>query len=309
MAFHFYFTMPFPEIRKLPCKIERLFDETNTIPKFTYFNPSSAYPYIYVRATEKLQEEDNKIGEVNINHMFLYSYHTNKMNMIDIPLYILKPTLNVHQGIEDTRLVIFENRLWFISTSTHVSTSMQSEMMIGFLNRDSSAIEFMQYLNFKRKPIKNICPFVHRSELFAIDMYSFDMYKIDKEIIGECSHSYIPINIGKLKPCNGITQHMIRGSTSPIYLHGSIWGCIVHEHIPRATKGAHAYVSYWLEFDIERKSITFFSDPFFVSYLGIEFISGIEYYPKEDKVELYLGVQDKNPIVATTTLYNLRIGS
>ena len=301
--------MPFPEIRKLPCKIEKLFDETNTIPKFTYFNPSSAYPYIYVRATENIEDKDDKIGNVIMNHMFLYSYHTNKMLMIDIPLNILKMSYNVHQGIEDTRLVIFKDKLWFISTSTHISKSMQSEMIIGFFNSNVSAIEFIQHLDFKRRPIKNMCPFVYDGSIFVIDMYSFDIYKIGKEFPENDNSSYIPVNIGKLKVCNGIKHHMIRGSTSPIYLHGSLWGCIVHEHIPRATKGAFAYVSYWLEFDMERKSITFLSAPFFVSCFGIEFISGIEYYPKENKIELYLGHQDKYPIVAHTTLHDLRVCS
>ena len=306
--------MPFPEIRKLPCKLERLFDETNIIPNFVYFNPSSAYPYIYVRATEKIEEKEkdtntNEFKIVHINHMFLYNYHTNKMELIDIPIDTLKLSYNLHQGIEDTRLIVFEEKLWFLSTSTHASSSMQSEILLGYFNKTDTRIEFSQHLDFRRKPLKNMCPFIYEGSLHTIDMYSFELFKIQKESLEDKNDKYIAVNIGTLKPCNGIRSHTVRGSTSPIRLHGYLWGCVVHEHIPRATKGSFAYVSYWLEFDMNRRAITFLSAPFYISYLGIEFISGIEYDPKEDKIELYLGIQDKNPIVAYTTLHDIRVGA
>jgi hypothetical protein len=182
---------------------------------------------------------------------------------------------------------------------------MQSEMLIGFFDDSVSSIRFMQHLDFGIRPLKNLCPFVCNDRVFTIDFYTFKMYEIVEE--GDCKR-FVPKFIRTLDPCNGIRTHMVRGSTSPIHIHGNLWGCVVHEHIPRFPDGAHAYVSYWLEFDVERGSITSFSDPFYVSILGIEFVSGIEHSKDHDGIELYLGVKDEKPIVAYTTLHDLRAG-
>ncbi len=298
--------MTFCSIRKLPSRIELLFDESNTIPKFTYFNPSSSYPYIYVRATEAVENMEG-FGLVNINHVFIYSYITNKMTMIDIPFGSLKLSYNVHQGIEDTRLFMYKGRLWFISSSTHASSSMLSEMLIGYYDDSISSIEFIQHLDFGIRPLKNMCPFVCKDRIYTIDFYSLKVYEI---VLEETEHgdTFVPVCRGTLAPYGGVNKHMLRGSTSPIHLHGNLWGCVVHEHVSKLPKGAFAYVSYWLEFDMERSTITFLSDPFYVSILGIEFISGIEYFRDRDVIELYLGVKDKKPIVAHTTLHDLRTG-
>ena len=296
--------MPFPDVRKLPSRIELLFDESSTIPRFTYYNPSSSYPYIYVRATERV-ENMGGAGPANINHMFVYSYATNRMTMIDIPHNVLRLSYNVHQGIEDTRLFIYKGRLWFLSTSTHAACSMMSEMLIGYYNDSISKIEFAQHIDFGIRPLKNLCPFVFRDRIYTIDFYTFRMYEI---VVDE--EGVVPVyrKCLEVAPSMRIRKHMIRGSTSPIHLHGNLWGCVVHEHIPKVPKGAFAYVSYWLEFDMERGVITFVSDPFYVSIFGIEFVSGIEYYRDRDEIELYLGVKDEKPIVAHTTLHDLRAG-
>lgn len=301
--------MPIPEIRKLPCRLERLFDNNKSLPSFTYFNPSSAHPYIYVRATETVDTPE--LGTVHINHMFIYNYATDKMSMIGIPSEMLVPSYNVHQGIEDTRMVHHNNRLWFLSTSTHVSQSMQSEMMVGYYNKGITGIEFAQHLDFKTKPIKNVCPFVYKDTLCAVDMYTLTLYHIVPDPAAPVgTQRYVPVVAAKIRPCSAMAGHKVRGSTNPVHLHGNTWGCVVHDHIQRfPPTGAHAYISYWLEFDIDRCAVTFFSPPFYVCYFGIEFVSGIEYLAERDTVELYLGVKDEHPMVATTTLHDLRVGA
>jgi len=286
-------------IRRLPCQTQRLFRENSSIPDFSYFNPSSAYPYVYVRATEKLETT-----LAQVSHMFLYSYKTDSMIMVDIPDGILYPSCNYYQGIEDTRILMYHGRLWFVSTSTHVSSTMRSEMMIGYFSQDTKNIEFCQHLDLGMRPVKNICPFQHHNSLFLLDTYTLTMYRV----IEEKSKTLIVEVICTLEPCHGMLCCRVRGSTSPIHLHGNLYGCIVHEHIPKASGGAFAYISYWMEFDMERQAVTFFSAPFFITCLGIEFISGIEYNPEKDTVELYLGFKDKVPIVAYTTLHDLRVG-
>ena len=241
---------------------------------------------------------------VQLSHMFLYSYHTDRMMIVDIPPGVLKPTYNYYQGIEDTRILMYQGRLWFVSTSTHVSCSMRSEMLLGYFNQDTTKIEHCQHIDLGIRPLKNICPFLYNNALYLIDTYTLTVYLVEQE-------PSLRVTIAStLSSCRGMKRHMMRGSTSPVLLHGSLYGCVVHEHIPKACGGAFAYVSYWMEFDMGRHAVTFLSAPFFVSCFGIEFISGIEYNPEQGTgtVELYLGFKDKVPVVAYTTLQDLRVG-
>jgi hypothetical protein len=236
------------------------------------------------------------------------------MKKIAVPTNTLTPSCGLYQGIEDSRLVQYKDRLWFVSTSTHITESMHSEMLIGRFDPTVSEIEFTQFLDFGMKPLKNMCPFVYNDKLCVIDTYDLKIYEIVCDSIedenGNKKDFYKPVVIKTLRPCNGLLPHTMRGSTSPIHLHGNIWGCIVHEHIRQAREKmiSLAYVSYWMEFDIEREMVTSFSTPFIVAQWGVEFVSGIEYYPEKDEIELFLGVQDQIALVAKTKLYQLRSG-
>lgn len=260
---------------------------------------------MYVRATEKLHGTENN-SLVQVSHMFLYSYKTDSMLMVDVPQNALHPSYNYYQGIEDTRILLYNDRLWFVSTSTHVSSTMRSEMMIGYFSQDTKHIEFCQHLDLGVRPVKNICPFEYQGSLLLIDTYTLVLYRVTGAT--QDQRTLVAERLCILEPCHGMLRHTLRGSTSPIHLHGDLYGCVVHEHIPKASGGAFAYVSYWMEFDMGRRSVTFLSAPFFVTCLGIEFISGIEYNPGQGTVELYLGFKDTVPIVASTTLYDLRVG-
>lgn len=295
--------MPFPRIRKLPCEIERLIGDNAPIPKFTYFNPSSAYPYLYIRATEKTKTTE-------FNHMFIYNRKDRTMKKIHVPEGALRPSCGLYQGIEDSRLIEYKGRMWFISTSTHITDSMHSEMLIGRFNKSVTEIELTQHLDFGMMPLKNMCPFVYQDRLCVIDTYELKIYEIVCETAEDGSETYRPEVFKTLRPCKGLLPCTMRGSTSPVHLHGNLWGCVVHEHIRQAREKmiSLAYVSYWMEFDMERGAVTSFSAPFIVAQWGVEFVSGIEYYRDRDEVELYMGAQDQVALVAKTKLYHLRCG-
>lgn len=289
--------MPFPPIRKLECRLQRLFNNNEPNKELKYFNPSSAFPYLYVRAT-KAEEM------LETNYVFLYKYATDTICEIEIPYHLLCPTCAVYKGIEDLRLVLYHDRLWFVASSPHGSGSMQSEMLLGYFDEAVEKIEHLQHLDFGTRPIKNICPFVSNNQLLMIDTYTLNIYEIEN---AEGIYTARPSKT--LKPCSSIGYNMLRGSTSPIHLHGNLWGCVVHEHIWKAeSNNALAYVSYWMEFDLECGIVTFLSSPFYITFWGTEFVSGIEYYRGRDVIELYLGVQDKVAMVAYTSLYDLRYG-
>lgn len=295
--------MPFPRIRKLPCDVSKLIDENSPIPKFIYFNPSSAYPYIYIRATEKK-------NSTQFNHMFIYNRIDKTMKQVSLPPNTLKPSCAYYQGIEDSRLIKYRDRIWFISTATNITNSMRSEMFIGRFDETVSKIEFVQYVDFNMIPLKNMCPFVYHDKLCVFDSYNLKIHEIVCEPKEDSTEFYKQVVLKEMLPCTGFLPRTMRGSTSPIHLHGNLWGCIVHEHIREAREKSMslAYVSYWMEFDIERGVVTSFSTPFVVAQWGIEFVSGIEYYRDRDEIELFLGAQDQVALIAKTKLHQLRCG-
>lgn len=296
--------MPFPRIRKLPCELSNLLGNNPQLPKYTYFNPSSATPYIYVRTIEK-------IGTAcEINHLSIYNRKTGTLRCIKTPPERLLPTCGFYRGIEDARIFHYRARLWFIATSTHVAGSYHSNMMIGRFNDDVSDIDFIQPLDYGMKPMKNTCPFVYEDKILTLDTLQMCIHEIVCEKQEDGTEVYKPILYKKLTGCTNLDKYSMRGSTCPIHLHGNLWGCIVHEHIRQAREKmmSLAYISYWIEFDIERAMVTFLSAPFVVAQWGIEFVSGIEYNRDKDEVELLLGVSDQVAVVAKTKLHDLRVG-
>lgn len=296
--------MPFPRIRKLPCQLSNLLGDQAKIPKFTYFNPSSCTPYLYIRTIEKMGTASET------NHITIYHRETGVMKCIKTPPEMLLSTCGFYRGIEDARIFLYQGRLWFIATSTHISDNYLSQMMIGRMDEEVTRVEFVQHLDFGVRPLKNTCPFVHEDRIFVIDTFTLCLYTIEGEAQEDGKVVYRPVLHKKLAPCAGLAPHTMRGSTCPIHLHGNLWGCIVHEHIRQAREKmmSLAYISYWMEFDLERGAVTYVSSPFVAAHWGIEFISGIEYYRDRDEVELFLGVNDQMAVVAKTKLYDLRVG-
>lgn len=281
-----------------------MIDKKDIDSNLTCYNPSSSGSYISIRVQEKSK------NQTEVNSIFIYNRNTRTLKRIATPSDALKPSCAFYTGIEDARIVTYDNRLWFIATSTHASDTMISEMIVGRFNKDVTGIEFAQHLDFGVKPLKNTCPFVWNGKLCLMDIYMLTVYEIVFEKGEDGSESCKPVVLKSLRPCNGVTKRMVYGSTSPVNLHGNIWGCVVHEHIKQARDRTMslAYISYWMEFDVDRGMVSFFSTPFIVAQWGIEFISGIEYNQETEEVELYMGVADKVAVIARTKLYNLRVG-
>lgn len=296
--------MPFPRIRKLPCELANLIDKKSVDPSLTFYNPSISASHICMRVLEKSK------NQTEVNCIAMYSRDKKTLKRIATPKDALKPSCAFYTGIEDARIVAYEGRVWFIATSTHASSSMMSEMIIGRFNDDVSAIDFVQHLEFGVKPLKNTCPFVWNGKLCLVDIYTLTIYEIVIEKGDDGKESCRLEVIKSLRPCHGMSRCMVYGSTSPVHLHGNTWGCVVHEHIKQARDRTMslAYISYWMEFDIERGMVSFFSTPFIIAQWGVEFVSGIEYSAKDGVVELYMGIADKVAVVARAKLYDLRVG-
>ena len=151
-------------IRKLPAKISKIFNnEQSNIPKnHSLFNPSIAYPIIYIRGVKK----DNIAFN---SYIILHNILTNKLSIIDNYDNLLEKNVNLFKGIEDLRICFWKDKLWFTATSTHCSKIMNNELLIGHFNNTNTKIEKLNIVDIGSLPVKNICPFVYNDKLLLLD--------------------------------------------------------------------------------------------------------------------------------------------
>jgi len=307
-------------IRKLPNK-SSLIIEKESLPEKTFmFNPSLAYPYLYLRTNIVSDAQDTNV--VTLHNMQTKETRT-------IATVGLQPSVNLYQGLEDLRLVLFNDKLWFTATSTHASDKMISQILIGYFNDTKTEIEKITTLHSSDDiPMKNVVPFVHNNSLKLLDIYTMSIYtvteaQIDSEVTttadseatatapdSEATATKLDCNVensGSLKS-DKIRSNMLRTSTSPFHLHGNMYGVIAHDVIQTKVNIKLSYIHYYLEFDISSGNITFISEPFWVLHWGVEFVSGVFFDKSSGSVVLYLGYDDKYPYMATTTLSDLRVG-
>jgi hypothetical protein len=301
-------------LRHLPGQGGKLLDEAQLPPGHVVFNPSIAWPYIYMRGNKQnLIDEDN--------YIILHNIQTQQSTTINNLENILQKNMNRYRGLEDLRIVHYKNKLWFTATSTHASPSMNSELVVGYFNDQKTRIERISHVPLGKPPIKNVCPFVYDDKLCIFDIYKKELHEIgdiftSTDILPKPTlpgavgwKSFIAMNCRKITTGSGLDIENFRGSTSPVHLHGSTYGCIVHDVIFNESSDQRtqlAYLNHWIEIDMNLAQVTFISSPFWVFTFGIEFISGM--YIVGDNVELYAGVQDKSALKYITTLSFLRHG-
>ena len=293
-------------IRHLPGAVSKLIDEKSLPPNLCLFNPSVAHPMMYIR-----QNVHSATNETN--SVLLVNMDTKKQHNIPCPFHMLKKNCNTYQGIEDLRICWFRDALWFTATSTHASDSMKSEMLLGHFDKDLTRVERIMYIDLGCKPAKNVCPYVVADSLHLLDMYMMCVYKVGE--IGEEQTQFVatkekPLVYGTGLPGPNLPSKF-RGSTSPVHLHGTTWGCIVHDIIfndQTVLVTQLSYLHHWIEFDVASGVISFVSTPFWVAHWGIEYVSGVHLSDDRKGISLYLGLQDKSAAVCHTTLANVRYG-
>lgn len=291
--------MPF-YVRKLPCASGLMIDEKQIPQNIALYNPSRAGPYTYIRQTEYMASGEE-------NSMLIHDERTGKVQHIDTPWNQMPKTVNLFRGIEDLRLCEFEGCIWFGGTSTHISDNMNNELVVGYFNKEMTKVEKVQMVDIGMRPVKNVIPFVYKNKLHLLDIYLRKIYELKTN---EETKDWYVETVQSLTPAAGVSTEKYRGSTQPIHLHGSIYGCIVHDIIFNDNKRLVTRLSYlhhWMEFDIETGFITFISTSFWLAHWGIEYVSGIE-KDKDGKINVFVGIQDKLPMKCVTTLADLRVG-
>lgn len=313
-------------IREMPLKVRRLkaleqhvLVDPNAIPQnHVLLNPSVADHIVYMRDIEVNPKPpgDHPLPLAHVNSIVLFDTNTKTTIPVPSPWQLLPPSLGYYVGLEDLRIIWFRSRLYFTATCTHASARMTSEMMLGVFAEDLKTVEHISYIDCGSPPVKNVCPFVLDDKLVLLDVYNSVIYAVKekkKEKDDDPMAYYVEPMVALTPPATGYLfgEKRTRGSTSPIHLHGSTWGCVVHDIVYDDntllnTKSKLAYLHQWMEFDVTTGMVTFVSTPFFMAKFGVEFASGINYNKNDGVVSIYAGLDDKHPIVVLTTLHDLR---
>ena len=309
-------------IRQLPCKVRAMVEEKSMPAGLALYNPSRAGRYTYIRATTHTAS-----GEVN--SALIHDAETGKQFMVPSPWEKLAPHRNMFSGVEDLRIVEWKDRVWFGGTCTHASMAHNNELIVGWFAKDFSSIEHVRRVDIGSRPVKNVCPFVVGDRLCFLDVYLKRIYALVETPINVAENADHARWVERKDPCvangtvwtvettkdltvgAGIDIASLRGSTSPVHLHGSVYGCCVHDVIFNQNARLVtrlSYLHFWMEFNIASGSVTFLSTPFFMAHWGVEYCSGIHLDRDSGKVALYVGVQDRMAVQCDTTLHDLRIG-
>jgi len=228
------------------------------------------------------------------NKIKLIDKVTNESNIIDYN-YAKSPSL-YSEGLEDLRIVEFNNKLWF--SAVYKNNNELYSTIIGFFNDSKNNIEKIVY-DFKsdsNNNIKNIVPLVHDNLLHFIDTLNKIIYKLDNETL-ELSSDPLESTIDNLN---------IRGSTEFIKLNNNIYGGIVHNSI-NISKGYDInkyYYFHWIEIDMQPKTIIKLSKPFIFKNWGITFVSGI--FLQKNTLHIYYSEHDKDIYDAVIDINLLR---
>lgn len=298
-------------IRRLPLLEKHHIVDPAKAPQGTgFYNPSYAYPWMYVRVSNYRGENHR-----NESAIMIHNQQTGAHRVIPSPERFFPKNMNLYAGLEDLRICMFKDRLWFTATCTHATKAMINELVVGYFNEDVSEIAWAAHAEIGSRPVKNICPFVHEGRLHLMDASLRKILRVDNTHEADGATLATPKEFLVSTVCNirlggGIPDVPYRGSTSPFHIHGTTWGFLVHDTIkvdtPALSPPSLSYYHYYGEIDMATGLVTFMSSPFFVVHWGIEYVSGISY--ERDIVRLFFGLEDREAVHAITTLDNLRAG-
>lgn len=300
------------QYRRLPGSAATIVEEKSIPQGHCLFNPSAAGDYLSLRGLVATPQAEQ-------NYTMLIHIKTGDNWVAAVPDGVLLPTASMFQGIEDVRLappVGEGGRIWFTATCTHASPRMCSELLVGELDTETRSLVGVRVADIGTRPVKNLCPFVHDGRRLLLDVMGRAIFEWPTDAgTGAGDAEGAPLRLEKvleLSVAPGVPLDGFRGSTSPVHLYGNVWGCIVHDTIELdvAKNGIVPRLSYlhaWMEFDIVRGAIVYLSSPFIVAQWGIEFVSGILYHGPE-RIELFMGLNDKRAARVLTDLNSLRTG-
>jgi tetratricopeptide (TPR) repeat protein len=187
------------------------------------------------------------------------------------------------RGIEDVRIMEFNNDIYFVGNSREVSPDNSPKMILGNYSITEKNVKNMVrlYGYEDNKCQKNWSPFIYDNKLLLL--YSFDPLVIlepDFET-GEC-------NVFKNEN-QKYNYSILRGGSQGFYINDDLY-FIAHEVIfDNGRIYFHRFVKMTKDLNIEKVSY-----PFYFKDWGIEYVAGATYDKDNKKIIVSWGSNDKN---------------
>jgi len=173
-------------------------------------------------------------------------------------------------GLEDIRLFVHDNELWYSATTKEYSSTDKFQIVIGKVVDNKLCDNLVLNFDIKNNQ-KNWCFFSHNSKLYCV--YSWEPFMV---------FEVNTIN-GKLKMVVKLNYEenlvSLRGSTNGMIINSDIYFMVhsVHKH-----KNNRTYFHRIVRMDLSTLNIIDVSEPFYFNDKGIEYCCGLTW--KEDKV-------------------------
>lgn len=201
------------------------------------------------------------------------------------------------QGLEDCRLINFENNSWLIAVSYDIVPGAVSQVLCHFVNdpdKNCVSIDKMVHLKGANPSCeKNWLPFRQGNDIYAIYYYDpFVVYKLNRET-GECETV--------IRYETDFDFSHFRGSATPIAFDEG-YLLLVHEvTFTEVRNYTHRFVYLDKNFAIKKVSY-----PFTFFHKGIEYCSGLTMDHLGKECILSIGVEDRMAVLLTIDLPTLR---
>ena len=205
------------------------------------------------------------------------------------------PSGSLIQGIEDLRLIRWDDAWWFVACSCSFTPAGRPGLVLGRFDDAVSRVEYLVPLVYARSRVeeKNWTPFIHENRLLLI--YSYDPLVILEPDLdtGVCRE------IHRAAPEQNFTRY--RGS-SAVVPYGDRMLFTIHE-VP-VVRGQRAYLHRFVEMDRQFR-ITRVSRLFNFWHLGAEYNCGIALNHAGDALLLTCSYEDRQASLVNLPLAEL----
>ena len=195
------------------------------------------------------------------------------------------------RGIEDIRLITFNDLIYMVGNSCELNENNINKMVCVIYDPQSSNIQFLELHGYEdHKVQKNWSPFVHDNKLLFV--YSFNPLVI----LEPC------LSTGKCTVYKNENQNLyynnFRGGSQGFYIDDYLY-FIVHEVIHENGRiYIHRIVKMYNTYIVK------VSEPFYINNLGIEYISGSLYDENLNNIIITWGSNDNKANISTITKEN-----
>jgi len=233
--------------------------------------------------------ESNNEHPVSTKHILCYlnqDYNLHNNKLLDIPQDFFKYEFSV-KGIEDIRIIEFQNNLYFVGTTREMTQTCENRMVLGKHNIKDNTTNLILLHGYNDNMCqKNWSPFIHRGKLLFV--YSFAPLVIlepDLET-GLCS-------IYKLEE-QKYNYSNFRGGSQGFYINSELH-FIIHEVL---YEDGRKYYHRIVKFN-DKLNIVNVTEPFVLEKLGIEYVAGAIYDRKNNKILVSYGSNDNKAMLGS----------